>query len=76
MQNRALILKLFAASALCFAWEIAGRVPGSYAFPTFLESMSALMQMTADGRLFEAYAETLRPLIIGIAISAVVGLIL
>ena len=50
-------------------------MPVSYAFPTFLESMSALMQMTADGRLFEAYAETLRPLIIGIAISAVVGII-
>ncbi len=75
MQNRAFILKLFSAFALCFAWEIAGRVPVSYAFPTFLESMSALMQMTADGRLFEAYAETLRPLIIGIAISAVVGII-
>ena len=75
MQNRALILKLFSAFTLCVAWEIAGRVPVSYAFPTFLESMSALMEMTADGRLFEAYAETLRPLIIGIAISAVIGII-
>ncbi len=36
--------------------------------------MSALMEMTADGRQFEAYAETLRPLIIGIAISAGVGI--
>ena len=69
MQNRALILKLFSAFALCLTWEIAGRVPVSYAFPTFFESMSALAEMTADGRLFDAYAETLRPLIIGISIS-------
>ena len=42
----------------------------------FLESMSALMRMTKDGTLVEAYAETLRPLVIGIAISAVIGIIL
>ena len=75
MQNRALILKLFSAFALCLTWEIAGRVPVSYAFPTFFESMSALAEMTADGRLFDAYSETLRPLIIGISISAFAGII-
>ena len=75
MRNRALYLKIFSALSLCLAWEISGRIPVSYAFPTFLESMSALMQMTKDGTLVGAYAETLRPLVIGIAISAVIGII-
>ena len=75
MRNRALYLKIFSALSLCLAWEISGRIPVSYAFPTFLESMSALMQMTKDGTLVEAYAETLRPLVIGIAISAVIGIV-
>ena len=56
------------------AWEIAGRIPVSYAFPTFLESMDALMRMTLDGTLFKAYEETLRPLVVGVLISAVLGI--
>ena len=74
MQNRSLYLKLFSAFALCLAWEIAGWVPVSYAFPTFIDSMSALARMTFDGTIFTAYAETLKPLIIGIAISAFFGI--
>ena len=74
MSNRALILKLVSAAVLFGAWEIAGRIPISYAFPTFLESMSALGAMTLDGSLFHAYAETLKPLVVGVAISAVLGI--
>lgn len=73
MPNRALLLKLLSAVILFGAWEIAGRIPVSYAFPTFLESMAALVRMTMDGTMFEAYAETLKPLAIGVAISAVLG---
>ena len=58
------------------AWEIAGRVPVSYAFPTFFESMAALARMTMDGTIFAAYAETLKPLVVGVAISAVFGIII
>jgi ABC-type nitrate/sulfonate/bicarbonate transport system permease component len=58
------------------AWEIAGRVPISYAFPTFLETLSAFISMLIDGSLFMAYGSTLQPLIIGIAISGVVGVVL
>lgn len=74
MPNRALLLKLLSAVILFGAWEIAGRVPVSFAFPTFLESMSALLSMTLDGTIFDAYAETLKPLAIGVAISAVLGI--
>ena len=49
MKHRALILKLLSALMLVGAWEIAGRVPVSYAFPTFFESMAALFRMTRPG---------------------------
>jgi ABC-type nitrate/sulfonate/bicarbonate transport system permease component len=74
MLHRSFILKIVSALALFGAWEIAGLVPVSYAFPTFFESMSALMRMIFDGTLFVAYAETLKPLVIGVAISAVIGI--
>jgi NitT/TauT family transport system permease protein len=56
------------------AWEVAGRVPVSFAFPTFLESMSALWELTIEGTIFTAYAETLKPLVIGVLISAFFGI--
>ena len=74
MSNRPLLLKLLSAVIIFGAWEIAGRVPVSYAFPTFFESMGALVAMTLDGTIFEAYAETLKPLAIGLAISTVSGI--
>ncbi|SFR46929.1 ABC transporter permease [Litoreibacter janthinus] len=74
MLNRSLSLKLLSAVILFAAWEIAGRIPVSFAFPTFLESMDALIRMTRDGTIFEAYAETLQPLVVGVAISAVLGI--
>ncbi|WP_395541176.1 ABC transporter permease [Neotabrizicola sp. sgz301269] len=72
--HRSLILKLLSALIVFGTWEIAGRVPVSYAFPTFLDSMAALARMTFDGTIFIAYAETLKPLVLGLSISAVVGI--
>ncbi len=74
MANRSLYLKILSAVILFGAWEVAGRIPVSYAFPTFLESMSALFQLALDGRLWTAYAETLKPLVVGVAISTVLGI--
>ena len=72
--NRPLFLKLLSAVVVFGAWEIAGRIPVSYAFPTFVESMQALYVMTMDGSLFAAFGETLKPLVIGVSISAVIGI--
>jgi len=72
--HRSLVLKLLSAVVVFGVWEIAGRVPVSYAFPTFFESMQALLNMMLDGSLWRAYAETLKPLVIGVAISAVLGI--
>lgn len=72
--SRSLVLKLLSAFLVFGAWEIAGRIPVSYAFPTFLESMAALWRLAIEGTLWTAYAETLKPLVVGIAISAVIGI--
>lgn len=74
MQHRSLFLKLLSAAIVFGAWEIAGRIPISYAFPTFIESMTALARMTFDGTIFVAYAETLKPLVLGVVISGIVGI--
>jgi ABC-type nitrate/sulfonate/bicarbonate transport system permease component len=60
---------------LCAAWELAGRVPVSPAFPTFAETIAALGRMAADGSLAKAYAATLEPLVIGVVLSAVLGVV-
>jgi NitT/TauT family transport system permease protein len=57
-------------------WEYAGRVPISPSFPTFLETFRAFMEMLLDGSLVRAFAITLVPLAIGVAISAFVGIAL
>jgi len=55
------------------AWEIAGRWPVSAAFPPFSATLHALLLMIVDGSLAKAYASTLQPLLIGLAVCAVVG---
>lgn len=66
-------LKLISFVLVFGAWEFAGRIPVSPAFPTFLETMQALWGMIVDGSLLEAYPETLKPLLIGVAISSIIG---
>lgn len=72
--SRSLFLKLLSGVIVFGAWEIAGHIPVSYAFPTFFESMSALAAMSVDGSLLQAYLDTLRPLVIGLLISAFIGI--
>ncbi len=72
--QRSLIIKLSSAVFVFGAWEIAGRIPVSYAFPTFIDSMAALARMSLDGSLLAAYGETLQPLVVGLIISAFAGI--
>lgn len=71
--SRVFILRVVSVIGLFAAWEIAGMIPISVAFPKFSETMVALWEMVLDGRLFAAYAETLKPLAVGVLISAVFG---
>ncbi len=74
MRYRPLLLKFLSAFLVFGAWEIAGRIPVSFAFPTFIESMAAFWTLLVNGTMFVAYAETLKPLIIGVLISAFLGI--
>ena len=74
MRHRSFLLKCLSALLVFGSWEIAGRVPVSFAFPTFLESMLALWVLIIEGTLFVAYAETLKPLVLGVLISGVFGI--
>ena len=73
MLSRSLFLKLLSGALIFGAWEYAGRTGVNYALPTFFESMKALFDMTVSGLIFEAYADTLRPLAIGVLISSFIG---
>lgn len=66
-------LRLLSVVAFFLAWEIAGRVPISPAFPTFSATMAAMLEMIADGSIFVAYLDTLKPLALGVGISAFFG---
>lgn len=74
MRYRSLLLKFLSAIIVFGSWEIAGRVPVSFAFPTFIESMAAFWVLLVEGTMFVAYAETLRPLVVGVLISAILGI--
>jgi ABC-type nitrate/sulfonate/bicarbonate transport system permease component len=54
-------------------WEWAGRIPVSPTFPTFTATMAALFGMMADGSLFRAYGETLKPMIVGVGLCGIFG---
>ena len=66
-------LRVVSAVALCLAWQWAALVPISPAFPTFTETMGALWAMLADGSLIAAFAVTLQPLLLGLVVSAILG---
>ncbi len=66
-------LRLISIVVFFLAWEISGHVPISPAFPTLSATMMAMFEMIFDGSLFLAYFETLKPLALGVAISAFFG---
>jgi len=68
------LLWLLLSFAFAFGvWEVAGRWPISVAFPTFSQTLLAMVRMVADGSLPRAYLSTAQPLIIGFIICGVIG---
>ncbi|MCJ8340532.1 MAG: ABC transporter permease [Pseudomonadales bacterium] len=67
-------LKILSFILVFSAWEYAGRIPVSPAFPTFLETMAALWDLIMDGSMLKAYPETLKPLALGVIISTIFGI--
>jgi ABC-type nitrate/sulfonate/bicarbonate transport system permease component len=56
-------------------WEWAGSIPVNIAFPTCSETLVAFWEMLVDGTFAEAYAETAGPLIVGVLLTAVGGVL-
>jgi ABC-type nitrate/sulfonate/bicarbonate transport system permease component len=71
-----LTLRVLSAVVLCVAWEWAGRLPISAAFPTFTATMGGLWSMLADFSLVRAFRITLQPLVLGLLISTGLGVAL
>lgn len=71
-----LVLRALSFGAALVAWEVAGRVPLSAAFPTFSETLVALLGMAADGSLPLAFLVTLKPLALGLVASIAIGVAL
>ena len=69
-----LTLRILSVVIVFSTWEYLGRIPISPAFPTFLETMSALWEMIADGSMAAVYPATFQPLLIGLFISSVFGI--
>jgi NitT/TauT family transport system permease protein len=70
------VLRIASAALVLSLWEYAGRVPISPAFPTFLETFDAFLEMIGDGSLIKATWITLKPLVLGLVISVVIGVAL
>ena len=73
-RHQTLWWRLASIALFCGAWEIAGRVPINLAFPTFSSTVAAFFEMVRDGTMLKAYALTLQPLIIGLIVSATLGI--
>jgi len=71
-----LVLRILSILLFFVVWELFGMRPTAYTMPTFTDTMVALFDLTIDGRLFVAFANTLEPLAIGVGLSAVVGVVM
>jgi ABC-type nitrate/sulfonate/bicarbonate transport system permease component len=67
------VMRTLSILAVLALWEWAGRIPVSPTFPTFTQTMVALFGMMADGSLFTAYGETLKPMIVGVGLCGIFG---
>ena len=58
------------------AWELFGTFGSNPAVPSFSSTVHALFSMIFDGSLPTAYAETLKPLLLGLFLAASVGIVI
>jgi NitT/TauT family transport system permease protein len=73
---RSAVLRASSFALVLVGWEYAGRAGVSAAFPSFSETAAAAWQMTIDGSLLRALGITIVPMIVGVTLSAVIGVLL
>lgn len=59
--------------AVLAIWELGGRIPVALTFPSFTATAAAFGGMLADGSFLRAYTETVGPLLVGVALTALGG---
>jgi NitT/TauT family transport system permease protein len=72
-QDNPTLLRILSVVLFAGIWQIAGMIPVSFAFPTFVDTLTAFLGMIADGSLPKAYLSTLQPLILGVVLSTFLG---
>jgi NitT/TauT family transport system permease protein len=73
LMEKPIVTRLLSIALFAIAWEIAGRIPVSFAFPTFSDTLAAFFGLIADGSLPTAYVSTLQPLVLGVVLSTLIG---
>ena len=71
-----LLWRLFSFFLVFSIWELAGRSDISIAFPPFSKVLVAFVEMIFSGEFVEAYADSLPPLLIGLCITIVGGIVI
>ena len=69
------VLRVASIALLFGLWEVAGAIPVSIAFPRFSATLAAFVEMLADGTFRTAYAETVVPLVVGVTLTAIGGVL-
>jgi NitT/TauT family transport system permease protein len=75
LRSRPWILQAGSIALLLGLWEWAGAIPISIAFPPFSETLGAFAEMIADGSFLAAYAETIQPLLVGVLLTGLGGIL-
>ena len=70
---RTWLLRAGSILAVLAIWEFGGRIPVSLTFPSFTATAAAFGEMLADGTFLRAYSETVGPLLVGVALTAIGG---
>jgi ABC-type nitrate/sulfonate/bicarbonate transport system permease component len=70
---RTWLLRASSIALVLAIWELGGRIPVSLTFPSFTATATAFGAMLADGTFAAAYAETIGPLLVGVALTAIGG---
>ena len=69
------LLRAASIAALLALWQWAGTIPVSIAFPSFTKTIGAFAEMLADGTFLSAYAQTIVPLIVGVLLTGLGGIL-
>ena len=75
-KNNLLMWRVFSFFIVFSIWELAGRADISIAFPPFSKVLVAFVEMIFSGEFFVAYADSLPPLLTGLFITIIGGVII